>query len=182
MTRMTMIAKILQSVPEEPTPALLDPKAGLFFFTLIVFAIVAFVLKKYAWGPISAALEKREKTIDESIKRAENALAEARQISTENERARREAEESAQRVLREARDAAEGLRAEEVEKARAQIRGMQEAAREEIEREKQGALDELRSEVADLAIKAAEKLLAENLDESKNRKIVERFIRDLNGN
>jgi len=177
-----MIAAFLQSVPEHSTPALLDPKLGLFVFTFLVFAIVAFLLGKFAWGPITTALANRERTIDESIKRAENALAEARQISADNEKARREAEAEAQRVLREAREAADALRAEEVEKTRGQIREMQEAARQEIDREKQGALDELRSEVADLAIKAAEKLLAENLDADKNRKLVETFIKDLNGN
>lgn len=176
-----MIAGILQELPEHPTPLLLDPKVGLFFFTVIVFLAVAFILGKYAWGPITAALEKREKTIDESIKRAENALAEARQISEDNEKARREAEADAQRVLREARDAAEALREEEAEKTRAQIREMQDAARAEIEREKQGALDELRTEVAELAIKAAEKLLDENLDAEKNRKLVNEFIQHLNG-
>jgi len=175
-----MIVGILQSVPEHPTPALLDPKVGLFVFTLLVFLIVAFILKRYAWGPITSALENRQKTIDESIKRAEIALAEARQISEDNERARRASEADAQRVLREAREAADALRSEEVERTRDQIRGMQEAAR--VEREKQGALDELRTEVADLAIKAAEKLLQENLDAAKNRRLVEDFIRDLNGN
>jgi len=177
-----MIVGILQSVPEHPTPALLDPKVGLFVFTLLVFLIVAFILKRYAWGPITSALENRQKTIDDSIKRAEIALAEARQISDDNERARREGEADAQRVLREAREAADALRSEEIERTRDQIRGMQEAARVEIEREKQGALDELRTEVADLAIKAAEKLLQENLDAAKNRRLVEDFIRDLNGN
>jgi F-type H+-transporting ATPase subunit b len=177
-----MIAGILQAVPEHPTPPLLDPKVGLFVFTVLVFLIVAYILGKYAWGPITAALENRQKTIDESIKRAENALAEARQISEDNEKARREAEAGAHRVLREAREAADALRAEESEKTRQQMRDMQEAARAEIEREKQGALDELRTEVADLAIKAAEKLLSENLDAAKNRKLVETFIKDLNGN
>ena len=179
---MTTIVGILQSVPEHPTPALLDPKVGLFVFTLLVFLIVAYILRKFAWGPITTALESRQTKIDESIKRAEVALAEARQISEDNERARREAETGVQRVLREAREAADALRVEEVERTRDQIREMQEAARAEIEREKQGALDELRTEVADLAIKAAEKLLSENLDSAKNRKLVENFIQDLNGN
>ena len=177
-----MTIGILQAVSETPIPPLLDPKLGLFVFTLLVFGIVAFILGKFAWGPITQALANREKTIDESIKRAETALAEARQVSEDNERARRDAEADAQKVLREAREAAESLRGAEVEKTRAQIREMQEAARAEIEREKQGALDELRAEVADLAIKAAEKLIVENMDDAKNRKLVEGFINDLNGN
>jgi F-type H+-transporting ATPase subunit b len=95
-----MIVGILQSVPEHPIPALLDPKVGLFFFTVVVFLTVYFILRKFAWGPITAALENREETIDASIKRAETALAEARQISEDNQRARRDAEADAQRVLR----------------------------------------------------------------------------------
>lgn len=167
---------------DHPTPALLDPKVGLFFFTLVVFVLVALLLRKYAWGPIMEALATREERIDESINRAERALAEAKQISEDNERARREAEVEAQRVTREAREAADALRSEEIEKTREQIRQMQEAARSEIEREKEGALNELRAEVANLAIQAAEKLLSENLDAEKNRKIVNDFLDDLSSN
>ncbi|MEX0748243.1 MAG: F0F1 ATP synthase subunit B, partial [Rhodothermales bacterium] len=68
---------------------------------------------------------------------------------------------------------------EEVEKTRAQIRQMKEQAEADIEREKQSALDELRSEVADLAIQAAEKILKENLDAGRQRKLVDRFIEEL---
>ncbi|MGD8414663.1 MAG: F0F1 ATP synthase subunit B [Candidatus Latescibacterota bacterium] len=176
---MTLAAALLQVAEEHPTPALLDPKAGLFFFTVVVFVIVALLLRKYAWGPITSALETREKTIEESINRAEKALAEARQISEDNEKARREAEFEAQRVMREAREAAEALRAEEVGKTRDQVRQMQESAREEIEREKEGALNELRAEVARLAVNAAEKLLEENLDADKNRRLVQSFLDDM---
>ena len=172
----------LLQVVEHETPLLLDPKAGLFFFTLLVFLIVAFLLRKFAWGPITEALATREKTIEDSIHRAEKALAEARQISEDNEKARREAEVEAQRVTREAREAAEALKAAEVEKTREQIRQMQDAARDEIEREKEGALSELRSEVALLAIGAAEKLLSENLDAEKNRRLVKDFIDDVSSN
>ena len=172
----------LLQVVEHETPALLDPKVGLFVFTLLVFLIVAFLLRKFAWGPITEALATREKTIEDSINRAEKALAEARQISEDNQKARREAEVEAQRVTREAREAAEALRATEVEKTREQIRQMQDAARGEIEREKEGALNELRTEVARLAIGAAEKLLSENLDAEKNRQLVKDFIDDVSSN
>ncbi len=172
----------LLQVVEPETPALLDPKFGLFFFTLLVFLIVAYLLRKFAWGPITEALATRETTIEDSINRAEKALAEARQISEDNEKARREAEVEAQRVMREAREAADGLRGVEVEKTREQIKQMQDAARAEIEREKEGALSELRSEVARLAIDAAEKLLSENLDAEKNRKLVKDFIDDVSSN
>ena len=177
-----MTFALLQEVVKNPTPALLDPKVGLFVFTLLVFLIVAWLLRKFAWGPITDALATREKTIEESISRAEKALADARQISEDNEKARRESLVGAQRVLREAREAADAVRTEEVEKTREQIKQMQEAARADIEREKEGALNALRSEVAQLAIDAAGKLLSENLDAEKNRKLVNAFIDDLSSN
>lgn len=158
---------------------LLDPNFGLAIWITIVFSLLLFLLWKFAWGPITRALEERETTIDSSIQRAEKALLEAKSIQAENEKARREAEHEAQRILREARETAERLRGEEVEKTRAQIRQLQEQAQAEIEREKQSALDQLRAEVADLALLAAQKILQENLDADRQRKLVDRFIDDL---
>lgn len=173
---------VLLQVVEPETPLLLDPKFGLFFFTLVVFLIVAALLRKFAWGPITEALATREKTIEDSINRAEKALAEARQISEDNVKTRRDAEVEAQRITREAREAAEAVKAVEIERTRKQIRQLQDAARADIEREKEGALSELRNEVARLAIAAAEKLLSETLDEEKNRKLVKDFIDNMSPN
>ena len=74
------------------------------------------------------------------------------------------------------------LRSEEVDKTRDQIQQMQEAAQAEIAREKQSALDSLRTEVADLAVQAAEKILRENLDADRQKKIVSDFLSDLSNN
>lgn len=167
---------------ETPVPSLLQPNAGIVVWTAVVFLIVFGLLWKYAWGPISRVLEERETTIDASIRRAEEALQEARKIQADNEKARREAEQDAQRIMREAREAADQLRSEELEKTRTQIRSIQEQARAEIEREKQGALEELRAEVADLAIGAAEKILRENLDAPRQRKLVNDFLDRLPNN
>lgn len=158
---------------------LLAPNFGLIFWIALAFLLLLLLMSKYAWGPITAALAERESTIETSLTRAEQALAEAKQLAADNEKARREAELEAQRILRDARDAAEASRAEQVEKTRQQIRQMQATAEAEIEREKQQALAELRAEVADLAILAAEKILHENLDAPRQKKLVDAFIADL---
>jgi F-type H+-transporting ATPase subunit b len=158
---------------------LLSPHAGLIFWKALTFLLLLYLLYKFAWKPITTALNDREKTIDSSIQRAEEALAEAKKIQADNQKARREAEQEAQRLLREAREQAEQLRDDEVQKTRAQIQQMRDQAQAEIEREKQGALDELRAEVADLAIQAAEKILEDSLDGSRQRKLVSDFIDDL---
>jgi F-type H+-transporting ATPase subunit b len=161
---------------------LLAPDAGLIVWITITFAVLLFLLKKFAWGPITSALATREDTIRESMEQAERALAEAKQLQSDNTKARREAEAQAQSIIREARDESERLRTEEVDKTRDQIHQLQETAQAEIEREKENALNSLRQEVADLAIQAAEAILRENLDADRQKKIVEDFLGDLSKN
>jgi F-type H+-transporting ATPase subunit b len=174
-----MISAALTSTALVLAADLLSPNVGLAVWITLVFAALLFLLGKYAWGPITSALAEREETIETSLTRAEAALAEAKQLAADNEKARREAELEAQKIMREAREAAEAARAEQAEKTRQQIRQMQETAEAEIEREKQQALAELRSEVADLAIQAAEKILHETLDAPRQKKLVDSFISDL---
>ncbi len=164
---------------ETPTPSILQVEPGLAIWTLITFGLVLFILWRYAWPAITEAMETRETKIKESMERAEKALAEAKQIQSDNQIARREAEQEAQRILREARDGAEKLRAEELEKTKASIKHAQELAQAEIEREKQSALEQLRTEVTDLAIQAASKILQENMDDARQRKLVDKFIDEL---
>ncbi len=175
----TYTVLLLLLADDTPTPSLLKVEPGLAFWTVVAFSLVFWILSKYAWPAITTAMETREEKIAESMDRAEKALAEARQISADNEKARREAEQEAQRILREAREASERLRADELDKTRAQIKQSQEAAQAEIEREKQSALEQLRTEVTELAIQAAGKILQENMDDSRQRKLVDRFIDDL---
>ncbi len=175
-----MLATFLILLAEDtPTPSLLSVEPGLAIWTVIAFGIVFGILYFYAWPSITGAMETREEKITESMERAEKALAEAKQISADNQVARREAEQEAQRILREAREASERLRADELDKTRAQIKQSQEVAQAEIEREKQSAIEQLRTEVTELAIQAAGKILQENMDGDRQRKLVDRFIDDL---
>ena len=161
---------------------LLAPNLGLAVWMGLTFLILMIVLKRFAWGPITESLDTREKTIQESMDQARLALEEAKAIQADNTTARREAEASAQTLLRSAREDAEKLRSDEVTKTREQILGLQEQARQEIEREKDSALEALRHQVADLAIDAAEKILRENLDAEKQKKIVTDFLGTLSQN
>lgn len=158
---------------------ILAPNAGLAFWIALVFGLLLILLWKFAWGPITSALSEREQTIDESIRRAEAALEEARKLQADNQKARREAEAEAQRILREAREAADTARTEALEKERQQIAHMRDQFQEELRREKEQIKGELRTEVADLAIEAAERILRENLDRERQRRLVTDFISEL---
>ncbi|HSQ76610.1 MAG TPA: F0F1 ATP synthase subunit B, partial [Bacteroidota bacterium] len=122
----------------------------------------------------------REEKIRSSLKDAQDAQEQARALLEENRRQLALAEEQSQRIIREGRDMGERLKAEILEKANTSARSAVAQAREEIQREKESALTQLRSEVADLAIQAAGKILDANLDTAKQRALVDAVIRDIN--
>lgn len=144
--------------------------------TLIIFLIV---MAKYAVPLIMGALSEREERIKDSLESAEKALAKAEQISKENDTALREAEVKAQKIRKEALEDAEVLRSEKIEKAKKDAAKILEDARNTIEQEKKRALTELRDEVADLAVQAAARIIHAELDEKKNKELVDSFINDL---
>ena len=100
----------------------------------------------------------------------------------ENRQRLAQADQESHRLLSEGRVLAEKLKADIVEQANKQSRKMIEQAHQEIEREKEAALAQLRDEVATLAIKAAEKILDETLDEKRQRKLLDTYLDSIKGN
>ncbi|HEX8384531.1 MAG TPA: F0F1 ATP synthase subunit B [Rubricoccaceae bacterium] len=158
---------------------LLSPNLGLAFWVVLAFLLLLGLLGKFAWPAILGGLREREQTIESSMSRAENALAEAKRLQADNDLQRQEAGRQAQAILREARESAAQMREADVERTKAELARMQAQATADIDRQKQQALAELRSEVATLAIGAAEKILGSEIDDAKQRQLVDRFIADL---
>lgn len=161
---------------------LLDVDPGLFVWILITFTLFILAFSKFAWKPILGALQQREQSIKESIEAAEVAIKKAEQIFKDNEVALREAEAAAQRIRKEAVEEAEVLRLDRVEKTKEETSRMLDQARATIQAEQKKALEDLRNEVADLAIKSARLILDAEIDETKNRKLVDNFIKDISKN
>ncbi|MCS7082641.1 MAG: F0F1 ATP synthase subunit B [Bacteroidetes bacterium] len=158
---------------------LLDIDVGMAVWTLIVFSLLLFVLSRFAWRPILAALVEREQRIQGSLERAEQMLAEAKRLQAENERRRHQIELESQKIIHEAREAAERLRAELLDRARQEARALLDRAHEEIERNKERALVELRVEAAELAVLIAEKILRTQLDARRQRELIESVLAEL---
>ncbi len=155
---------------------LLSPNTGLIVWTLITFALVLLVLKKWAWGPLLSALDQRETRIREALEQADKARAEARRAAEANEAALAQTQAEAQAEIAKAREDAERIAREVRERAEAEAQQLVERARRAIDRERDQALRELRQQTAELAILAAGQLLEENLDDERNRKIAGDFI------
>ena len=159
--------------------SLLSPNPGLIFWTAVTFVIVLLILKKIAWAPILGALEEREKGIQSSIDRAHQAKDESEAILLKNKQLLAKADAESDRIIREGKDYAEKLRADFTDKAQVEAKKMIASAKDEIEQEKRRALDVLRNEVADLAVKGAEKIIKTALDADMQKKIVDTMIQDL---
>ncbi|MEI6756287.1 MAG: F0F1 ATP synthase subunit B [Chlorobium sp.] len=158
--------------------SLLSPNPGLIFWTALTFVIVLLILKKIAWGPILNALEEREKGIQSSIDRAHQAKDEAEAILRKNRELLAKADAEADKIIREGKDYADKFRADLSEKAQAEAKKMIAMAKDEIEQEKRRALDVLRNEVADLAVRGAEKIIRNTLDAEMQKKIVDSMLQD----
>jgi len=157
---------------------MLEINPGLTIWTFIIFLLLLLILAKTAWKPLLASLKTREQAIADSLSRAEQARTDAERMIAENKLERQRAEEEVQKALREGRLYAEQMRRDLVEKAKGEAERMLSQARAEIQRDTQHALTQLRSEVADLAVMATGKLLDENMNEERHRKVVNKMIED----
>lgn len=158
---------------------MLEINPGLIIWTVITFIFLLVILRKFAWKPLLHALETREENIRKSIERAETAVQDAEQLLAQNKKHLAEAEEKSQKLIREGHELGEKLKSEIVTTAHQQSRQLVEQAKLEIEREKEAALTRLRSEIADLAIRVAGKIINENLDEHRHKKIVDNFLDEM---
>jgi F-type H+-transporting ATPase subunit b len=155
---------------------LFDINPGLILWTIISFLVLLLVLTKFAWKPILQMLGEREGQIRSALEQAEKVRTEAADMMKQNEKNLAHAEEEYQKMLREGKALAEKMKDEIVTKAKQQAQQELKQASEEIQRNVEAAKQQLRSEVADLAIKATEKILEETLDDKKRQKLVDSVI------
>ena len=158
---------------------LFDTNPGLIVWTIISFLVLLIVLAKYAWKPILKMLGDREGQIRAALEQAERARIEAAEMMKQNEKNLARAAEEYQKMIREGRALAEKMKDEIVTKAKQQADQQIKQAAEEIQRNVEAAKLQLRTEIADLAIQATEKILEETLDENKQKKITDSVISKL---
>lgn len=171
---------LMISGPEKtPEDTLLSVEPGLMIWTIIIFTLLVLLLRKFAWKPLLESLNKREQTIKDSVDKAEHLRQEAEKMFEENKKLLTKADEESRKIINEGKQYAEKLRNELISKTHEDASRMIQQAKDEIEREKISALNDLKSEIADLAVKAAGKIIDENLDEKKQKKIIDGFINQI---
>jgi F-type H+-transporting ATPase subunit b len=172
---------VFASEAEGTGGGLLDPNVGLMFWTLIIFALLFVVLAKFAFKPLFAAVEAREKALEDAIEGAKRDRAESERVLAEQRAQLEAARTEAQSIIAASRATAEKMRGDLLAQTKQQQEEMIEQARRAIEGEKVAAIADLRREAIDLAIAGASRVIEQNLDSAGNRKIVESFLASLDG-
>ena len=158
---------------------LVTPEFGMIFWTLIIFVLLVLLLGRYAWKPLLALLDERETQVRESLEAARRARAEADETLKKNQEFLAVARRETAALLEQGRRESEGLRAEILAQARKEAQELVEQGKRQVQYEQKQAVEQLRSQVADLAIGAAERLIRRDLDDAGHRQLVADYLKAL---
>jgi len=164
---------------EEGGSFLVSPGLGLMIWTLVLFLFTMWVLSKVAFPKIQEALDKRAKTISESIEAAERQRKESEELREEYRATLAEAREQADDILARARKTEENVVQEAKAAGKAEGEQIVAAAKREIEAETRRSLDQIRKEVADLTVLATEKVTRKSLSPDDQRRLVEEALSEV---
>tara|TARA_B100000768_G_scaffold60453_1_gene58517 strand:+ start:253 stop:753 length:501 start_codon:yes stop_codon:yes gene_type:complete len=142
---------------------------GLFFWQTIIFILLIFLLKKFAWKPILDAVNEREEGIKNALLSAEKAKEEMASLQSDNEETLKKARSERDSLLKEAREIKQQLIDEAKTEAKNEAKKIISQAQETIQNEKNAAIVDLKNQVASLSIDIAEKVLKEKLSNDQSQ-------------
>jgi F-type H+-transporting ATPase subunit b len=172
--------RYLAASPVIPPANPLLPEWPELIIGLLAFAIVFVVLARVLLPRIQQTLAERADAIEGGLQRAEEAQAEADQRLEQYKEQLAEARQEASRLREKAREEGAQIKAEMREQAEAEARRLVDAAHAQIDADRQLAIQMLRAEVGTLAVDLAGRVVGEALeDEARQRRVVERFMEDL---
>jgi len=159
---------------------LLVPEFGLVILQTIAFLLLMFLLAKFAWKPVLAAIKEREQSIDEALNKAELAKQEMARLTSQNEELMKEARAERDSILKEAKALKDNILHEAKAQAHNEGAKLIEKARIEIENQKKAALAELKTQVSSLSLEIAERVLRSQLDDkAKQQDLVANLLKDV---
>jgi F-type H+-transporting ATPase subunit b len=158
---------------------LVSPNVGLMVWTLVVFGLTFWLLKRVAFPRITEALDKRQHAIEESIDAADRTRREADALLAEYRERLTDARGQADEIVSRARRTAEASENEILADARTKREEMMAQTRRDIEQETRRAIQQIRAEVADLTVLATEKVTRKTLDSDDQKRLVEQALAEL---
>ena len=151
-------------------------------FEAVANVLILFVLLRiFLFKPINKMKAERTQTIQDNLDSAEKAKEEAEELRQQYEESISAAKEKANAIIMKAHEDAESERSAIIKKSQEEAEKIVSDADKTIENERKRVLRQAQSEIADLAIEAASRIVGENLDDEKNRRLVDQFLSDEEG-
>ncbi|MEY3679005.1 MAG: hypothetical protein RI924_1146 [Bacteroidota bacterium] len=155
---------------------LVTPSIGLIVWQTLAFLLLVFLLGKFAWKPVLSAIKERERSIDDALEAAKKAKEEMARLTNENEALLKQARAERDVILKEAKQLKDQIVSDAKASAQAEGAKLIEKAKQEIDSQKTAALAEVKSQVAELSLQIAEKVLTKQLEDQKKQ---EALVSDL---
>lgn len=145
-------------------------------FTWANLIILFLLLKKFLFAPVNKMLTERGEEIEKGFKDAEAASDDARQLKAEYEQKLSDAHSEAEGIIKSAVETAnlrsEGIVNEASEKAANII----EKSKTQIEADKRNAVNEAKSEISEIAVMAAQKIIGRELNTDDDERLITNII------
>ena len=158
---------------------LVQPDPGLYIWTILTFLILVWLLAKFAWRPLLAALDERQSSIRKALDDARKAKQELEGIHAESAKLLAQARSEAAEIVSRSRSDADRFREEMKDKARTEAAGLIRNAERQIELETTRALQQIRQEAVDISIGIASKLLQRNVSKEDNERLIAETFQQL---
>lgn len=158
---------------------LITPNVGLMVWTIVVFGISLYILRKAVFPQIGKILDARVQKIEGDIDSAERTRTEAEEVLGEYRERLKEARTQSEEIVQRARQTAQTHEAEGKERGQELVAEAAKKGEREIEAATKRALDDIRREVAELTIMATEKVTRKALTEADQKRLVEEALGEL---
>ena len=144
--------------------------------------IILFVLLRiFLFKPINKMKDERTRTIQDNLDSAEKARKEAEELRQQYDDSISSAKEEANKIIMKAHEDAEADKAAILKKSQDETEEIVAAAGKAAENERKRIIQQAQTQIADLAIEAASKVVGANLDDEKNRRLVDEFLSEEEG-
>ncbi|NLT07993.1 MAG: F0F1 ATP synthase subunit B [Ruminococcus sp.] len=160
---------------------MLDINIWNFIWAAINLILLFILMKIFLFKPLRKMMDERTRSIQEDIDNAKQSREEAEALKQQYADDISEAKAEAQKILMKAHEDAEAEKAAMIRRSQEEADQIVADANKAIETERKRVLAQAQTQIADLAIEAASKIIGENVDDEKNRRLVDRFLSEEEG-
>lgn len=160
---------------------MLDVNIWNFIWSAVNIIILCILLRVFLFKPINKIMNERTRSIQDDIDSAEKSRREAEELKQQYADSLSSAKEEAQKIIMKAHDDAEAEKSAILKKSQEEASEIISDANRTIENERKRVLQQAQTQIADIAIEVATKIIGENVDDEKNRRLVDEFLSEEDG-